>query len=72
MITKKHNKDDVRKAIFYSIKRIKFNQWKDEHGYEIANREPYLEETISSNILYNESKLDRTIRYKEFQKYFYE
>ena len=72
MITKKHNKDDVRKAIFYSIKRIRLNQWKDEYGYEIANREPYLEETISNNVLYNESELDRKIRFKEFQKYFYE
>jgi hypothetical protein len=71
MITKKHNKDDVRKAIFYSIKRIKFNQWKDEHGYEIANKEPYLEETISNNIAYNESTIDRIERMKNFSAVFY-
>ncbi|AUD63426.1 hypothetical protein BK010_07400 [Tenericutes bacterium MO-XQ] len=72
MITKKHNKDDVRKAIFYSIKRIKFNQWKDEHGYEIANREPYLEETISNNIAYNESNIERIERMKNFNAYYHQ
>jgi len=71
MITKKHKKDDVRKAIFYSIKSIKFNQWKDEHGYEITNREPYLEETISNNIAYNESTIDRIERMKNFSAVFY-
>ena len=71
MITKKHNKDDVRKAILYSIKRIKFNQWKDEHGYEITNREPYLEETISNNIAYNESNIERITRLKTFESFFY-
>jgi hypothetical protein len=71
VITKKHNKDDVRKAIFYSIKRIKFNQWKDEHGYAIANKEPYLEETISNNIAYNETTIDRIERMKNFSAMFY-
>ena len=61
----------ILNAHFYSIKRIRLNQWKDEYGYEIANREPYLEETISNNIAYNESTIDRIERMKNFSKMFY-
>jgi hypothetical protein len=70
-VTSKRNKDDVRKAIYYTIKRISHNQWKDEHGYEIINREPYLEATINNNIDYNESEPERIQRYKTFDLFFH-
>ncbi len=71
MITRKHNKDDVRKAIFYTIKRIKHNSWMDSLGYEILSKEPYLEESITNNIVYNESTIDRIERMKNFSAMFY-
>ena len=71
-VTSKRNKDDVRKAIYYTIKRINHNQWKDEHGYEIVNREPYLESAINSNIEYNESSLDRLERMKNYNNIFFD
>jgi len=70
-VTKKKNKDDIRKAIYYTIKRINYNQWKDEHGYEITNREPYLEVTINNNIDYNESEPERIQRTKTFDLIFH-
>jgi hypothetical protein len=70
-VTKKKNKDDIRKAIYYTIKRIKHNRWKDEHGYEITNREPYLETTIDNNIDFNESEPERIMRAKEFETVFF-
>ena len=70
-VTSKRNKDDVRKAIYYTIKRINHNQWKDEHGYEIVNREPYLETTINNNIDYNESEPERIQRLKTFDFIFH-
>jgi len=70
-VTKKKNKDDIRKAIYYTIKRIKHNRWKDEHGYEITNREPYLETTIDNNIDYNESEPERIQRLKTFDFIFH-
>lgn len=71
-VTNKRNKDDVRKAIYYTIKRINHKQWKDEHGYEITNREPYLESAINSNIEYNESSLDRLERMKNYNNIFFD
>lgn len=71
-VTSKRNKDDVRKAIYYTIKRINHNQWKDEHGYEIVNREPYLETTINNNINYNETEIERINRGRNFKEVFYE
>jgi hypothetical protein len=71
-VTSKRNKDDVRKAIYYTIKRINHNQWKDENGYEIVNREPYLESAINSNIEYNESSLDRLERMKNYNNIFFD
>lgn len=70
-VTSKRNKDDVRKAIYYTIKRISHNHWKDEHGYEITNREPYLEATINNNIDYNESEPERIQRLKTFDFIFH-
>jgi hypothetical protein len=70
-VTKRNNKDDVRKAIYYTIKRINHNQWKDEHGYEITNKEPYLEVTINNNIDYNESEPERIMRVKSIDKIFH-
>lgn len=71
-VTRRNNKDDVRKAIYYTIKRIKHNQWIDEHGYEITNREPYLETTINNNIDYNESEPERIMRDKNFSLVFHD
>lgn len=70
-VTSKRNKDDVRKAIYYTIKRISHNQWKDEHGFEIVNREPYLEATINNNIDYNESEPERIQRTHTFARLFF-
>ena len=70
-VTKKKNKDDIRKAIYYTIKRIKHNRWKDEHGYEITNKEPYLETTIGNNIEYNESEPERIMRVKSIDEIFH-
>jgi hypothetical protein len=72
MITKTHNKDDVRKAIFYTIKRIRYNNWMDASGYEITNKEQYLEEAIARNIEYNESALERIERMKSFSTLFHD
>jgi len=71
MITKKHNKDDVRKAIYYTIKRIRYNNWMDASGYEITNKEHYLEEAINRNIEFNESTIDRMERMKTFSSIFH-
>lgn len=70
-VTSKRNKDDVRKAIYYTIKRINHNQWKDENGYEIVNRESYLETSINNNIDYNESEPERIQRLKTFDFIFH-
>ena len=42
-----------------------------DHGYEIVNREPYVEEIISNNISYNESTIGRIERMKNFSSVFY-
>lgn len=59
VMIKEHDKEAVRKAIYYTIKRIDKNQWKDELGFNIENKESYLEETIFNNILYNENEGQR-------------
>ncbi len=71
MITKNHNKDDVRKAIYYTIKRIEYNKWKDAEGYEVFNKEAYLEEAISNNINRNESTLEFKDRMSKFKTIFF-
>lgn len=43
----------------------------DSSGYEILSKEPYLEESIINNILYNESTIDRIERMKNFGAMFY-
>ena len=50
---------------------IQFNQWKDEHGYEIANNEPYLEKKVSINIAFNEISIDRIERMNGYNAMFY-
>jgi len=71
MITKNHNKDDVRKAIYYTIKRIEYNSWKDAEGFEVYNKEAYLEEAISNNINRNESTLEFKDRMSNFKSIFF-
>ena len=71
MITKNHHKDDIRKAIYYTIKRIEYNKWKDAEGYEVYNKEAYLEEAISNNINRNESTLEFKDRMSKFKTIFF-
>lgn len=59
-IIKKYNKEDIKKAIYYTIKRIEHNKWKDELGHEIVNKEPYLRTTIENNIIRNENFEEKT------------
>lgn len=71
MITKNHNKDDVRKAIYYTIKRIEYKNWKDAEGHEVYNKEAYLEEAIRNNISRNESTLEFKDRMSNFKSIFF-
>ncbi len=71
MITKNHNKDDVRKAIYYTIKRIEYKKWKDAEGFEVYNKEAYLEEAISNNINRNESTFEFKDRMSNFKSIFF-
>lgn len=71
MITKHHNKDDVRKAIYYTIKRIEYKNWKDVEGFEVYNKQAYLEEAIGNNIKRNESVAEINYRKSHFQKIFH-
>jgi hypothetical protein len=67
VIIKKHEKEAVSKAIYYTIKRINKNNWKDELGFDIVNKEKYLEETINANILYNENGEHRVGEVSKFK-----
>lgn len=66
VMIKEHEKEAVSKAIYYTIKRINKNNWKDELGFDIVNKEEYLEETINANIIYNEGEERRKTIFKEF------
>lgn len=71
VVTKNHNKDDVRKAIYYTIKRIEYKNWKDAEGFEVYNKQAYLEEAISNNIKRNESVAEINYRKSHFQDIFH-
>lgn len=67
---KKYNKEDIKKAIYYTIKRIKHNKWKDELGHEIVNKEPYLRTTIENNIIRNENFEEKVFNNGLFKELF--
>jgi hypothetical protein len=68
VMIKEYEKEVVSKAIYYTIKRINKINWKDELGFNIENKEKYLEETILNNIIYNENENYRISNTKSFIK----
>lgn len=52
-ILKEYNKDNLKPAIYYTIKRIEDKGWIDTNGFEIVNKREYLETTIRNNAIFN-------------------
>ena len=70
--TKEYEKEAMRKSVYYTIKRIKENNWTDEQGDPITHKQSYLEEAIKNNASKNESPKEYNMRMGSFNKYFYE
>ncbi len=69
--TKEYEKEAMRKSVYYTIKRIKENNWTDEKRDPITHKQPYLEEAIKNNASRNETKQEKHVRMNRFQEFFH-
>ena len=70
-LSREFDKQDLKRAIYYTIERIKIKGWLDSYETEIVNKAEYLYSTIRNNALYNESepeRLKKTIDFSHFLK----
>lgn len=65
--SREYEKEAMRKAIYYTVKRIKYFKWMDAENNSIVNKEAYLIESIKNNASRNETKQEKNIRSGEFQ-----
>ncbi len=59
-ILKECKKDNLKKATYYTIKRIDEKGWVDTNGFEIVNKREYLERTIRNNALFNMNRNNKS------------